>query len=283
MAGQARGRCWEGGPVDVEFRIPGTTEPEIRVRRSGFGNLHVLVDGAPAKRRRSRTLSYDIPLADGSVKELRLKGQWTGLKAVVDGVETPLEPPLAGYLRILTFLPVALVVLGPLLGALVGVGAAAINARLARRPMRAPIKIAAMLGVSALALGTFLVATFAIAPIPSLETGRCVNGIREGAEVTTQTTRSVDCGKPHDNEVVGTIQYTGQSGYRKDVLEPFAQTACLEAFAAYVGVDFQVSTLEMIVVTPTDLTWAKGDREIACVVLAGGGGQLTGSVKGTAR
>ncbi len=67
--------------MNTSFRIPGTTEPEITVRRNALGNIKVLVDGAPARRNRMRNLSYDIPLADGTVTELRLTGQWTNLKA----------------------------------------------------------------------------------------------------------------------------------------------------------------------------------------------------------
>jgi hypothetical protein len=266
----------------MSFRIPGTTEPEITVRRSALGNLAVLVNGVPAKRRHRRALSYDIPMSDGSVKELALKGQWTGLKAVVDGSELPLEPPMPPYVVILIFLPLVLVVLGGLIGALIAVGAAAINARLARGPMRSPIKVASMLAVTGVSVMLFLGAAIAIAPVPTLEAGTCVNGIREGSTVTTATTRSVDCSRPHDNEVVGSVRYAGEGAFPgQDTLLSFAETACLEAFGSYVGVDFQTSSLDMILVTPLELTWAKGDRQINCVVLAGDGGRLTGSVKGT--
>src|ERR1044072_4844093 len=125
-----------GPPMDISFRMPETTEPEITVRRSALGNLTVLVDGVPAKRRKGRSLTYDTPLSDGSVAELQLKGQWTGLKAIVNGRELPLEPPVPRPLVILIFLPLVLVLVGGLIGALIAVGASAINARLARLPMR---------------------------------------------------------------------------------------------------------------------------------------------------
>ena len=35
--------------MDLPFRMPGTAEPEITVRRSTFGGLTLLVDGAPVK------------------------------------------------------------------------------------------------------------------------------------------------------------------------------------------------------------------------------------------
>lgn len=270
--------------MDITFQIPGTTEPNITVRRSALGNLKVLVDGAPAKRHSRRTLRYDIPRSDGTVTELRLTGQWTGLKAIVDGVETPLEPPVPRYAVILTFLPLALVLLGGLIGALFGVAAAAINAGLSRRQMRWPIKVAAMVGVGAISVALYLGVAFAIAPIPSLDTGSCVNGISVGSTVTAGTTREIDCAKPHDNEVIGSIRYTGGVAFPgQDDLLAFAEAPCVEAFGTYVGIDFQSSRLDMIIVTPTDLTWAKGDRLLSCVVVAGDGTKLTASVKGSAR
>jgi hypothetical protein len=270
--------------VDISFRIPGTTEPEITVRRSALGSIKVFVDGTPARRRHRRRLSYDIPLSDGTVTELRLTGQWTNLKADINGVQTVLEPPVPRFAVILTFLPLALVLLGGLIGGLIGVGAAAINGRLARRQMPLPIKVISMLGVIALSVALYLGAAFAIAPIPTLETGTCVNGIRPSADMTASATRPVDCTKPHDNEVVGTLRHDGQGGYPGTAaLETFAAAGCIAAFNAYVGGDFQSSTLQMLPFMPDELSWAKGARDISCVVLAGDGTQLTGSVKGTAR
>jgi hypothetical protein len=270
--------------VDGSFRIPGTSEPEITVRRTALGNIKVLVDGTPARRRHGRTLSYDIPLADGTVTELRLTGQWTNLKAVVNGVQTVLEPPMPRYAIILTFLPLVLVLVGGLIGALFAVGAAAINARLARRQLRLPIKVASMLGVTALSVALYFGVAFAIAPIPTLDTGSCVNGIRPSADMTVTASATVDCATPHDNEVVGTVRYDGQGGYPGGAaLETFAEAGCIAAFNTYVGGDFQSSTLQMLPLVPDELSWADGFRDISCVVLAADGTKLTGSVKGTAR
>jgi len=270
--------------MNTSFRIPGTTEPEILVRRNALGNIKVLVDGAPARRNRMRTLSYDIPLADGTVTELRLTGQWTNLKAEVNGAQLVLEPPVPRYAVILSFLPFVLVLLGGLIGALFAVGAAAINGRLARLQIRWPIKVASMLGVTALSIALYVGFAFAIAPIPTLETGRCMNGMRPGANVTASTLRPVDCATPHDNEVVGTIRHDGQGGYPgAAAVETFAEPRCIAAFNAYVGGDFQTSTLQMFPFIPDEVTWAKGARDINCVVFAADGSKLTGSVKGTAR
>lgn len=270
--------------MEIPFKIPGTTEPAITIRRTALGNISVLVDGQPAKRRRWRGLSWDIPLADGSVTELRLTGQWTGLKAIVNGVETALEPRLPRFVLILMFLPLGLALIGGLTGALVGLGASAIIARVARRTLSWPVKVAVMLGVTGLAVALYLGVAIAITPLPNLTTGSCTNGIHEGADLSAADIRPVDCAIAHENEVVASVPYTGSGAYPGvDALAAAAETACLQGFASYVGVDFQASTLEMILVTPTDLSWLKGDREIDCVVYAAGGAKLTESVKGSAR
>jgi len=102
--------------------------------------------------------------------------------------------------------------------------------------------------------------------------------------VTTANTRAVECASPHDNEVIGAIRYEGQDAFPgAAALQSYAETACIRAFGTYVGIDFQTSSLNMMPVLPTDLTWAKGDRQVVCVVLAADGSKLTGSVEGTAR
>ena len=270
--------------MDIPFLIPGTTEPAITIRRHALGNISVLIDGQPAKRRKGRTLSYDIPLADGSVTEFRLTGQWTGLKAVVNGVETALEPRIPRFAIVLMFLPLALALVGGLIGALLGLGAAAINARVARSPMRWPLKVVAMLGTTILGAGLYLAVAIAITPLPTLTTGSCMNGIREGANPTFADIRPVDCAVAHDNEVIASFPYTGDGAHPgQPALLAFAVTPCIQAFAGYVGIEFEASSLDMIVVAPTDVTWAKGDRQISCVAFEMTGAKLTGSVRGTAR
>ena len=267
--------------MDLPFRIPGTTGPDILVRRSALGSLQVLVDGVPVKGHRGR---YPIQLPDGTGKELRLTGQWTGLKAVVDGVETPLEPPIPKYLLVLIFLPLGLVVLGGLIGGAFGGLGAAINTGVARLSLPTAGKVIAMLGVTVLAAALYVVAAVAfrsaIAPIATLDVGTCVNGVAEGQVIDSLA--PVSCATPHDNEVVGSATHPDAATYPgQAALETFASTPCIAAFNAYVGSDFQTSSLAMLPIVPTETTWARGDRAITCVVLSNDGTKLTSSVKGS--
>jgi hypothetical protein len=269
--------------MDLPLRIPGTSGPEIIVRRSALGGLQVVVDGIPVKGRRGR---YPIQLSDGSVKELRLTGKWTGLKAVVDGVETPLETPIPRYLLVLIFLPLILLPIGGLIGGAFGGLAAAINTGAARFRMPTAGKVIAMLGVTALAVALYVVTAVAfrtaIDPVATLDVGACVNGVAEGQVITAID--PVSCTAPHDNEIVGSATYPdGPAHPGQAALETFAATPCVAAFNAYVGGDFQTSSLAMLPIVPTEATWAKGDRAITCVVLTHDGSKLTTSVKGTSR
>jgi hypothetical protein len=268
--------------MDLPFRIPSTTGPDIVVRRSALGSLQVLVDGIPVKGKRGR---YPIQLSDGTGKELRLTGQWTGLKAVVDGVETPLEAPIPKYLLVLIFLPLALVILGGLIGGAFGGLGAAINTGVARLSLPTAGKVIAMLGVTVLAAALYVVTAVAfrsaIAPNATLDVGACVNGVAEGQVITTSLD-PVPCTTPHDNEVVGSATHPDATAYPgQAALETFAATPCIAAFNAYVGGDFQTSSLAMLPIVPTESTWAKGDRAITCVVLTNDGSKLTSSVKGS--
>jgi Septum formation len=270
--------------MSTTFRIPGTTGPEINVGRSLLGSVQVLVDGRKAERKKLKGLVYDIHMPDGTSKELRLTGQWTGFTAVVDGQEVEIERKLRPWEVVLTFLPLILAALGGLVGALFAIGGAAINARIARAGLRPPIRAAGMVGVTLVTAGLFFGTLVLIAPLPRLAVGTCVNGVHEGATLTMAVTRPVDCAGPHENEVIGSVDYTSSTGFPGDAaLLPFASTNCLAVFASYVGISFQESSLDMIPIVPTQVSWAKGDRTVVCVVLATDRGSLTGSVSGTAK
>jgi Septum formation len=268
--------------VDFAYRIPGTTEPEITISRSALGNVSVRVAGQKVKRR-GRGMRYEIPLADGTTTELEVTGQWRGLKAKVNGVETALEPPVSPIYVALIFLPLALVI-GGLIGGVVGLFASMANMIISRRRLAGPLKLAAMVLVAALGVGAYFAIGFAIAPVPKLAMGDCVNGVHAGVELSASNFRSVDCAASHDNEVVGLVAHHGTGAYPgMQPLFDFAQVPCRAAFESYVGLSFDASVLGMTLVVPSDLTWIKGDRTIACVAGTLDGSQLTGSVRGTAR
>lgn len=273
--------------MEFPFRIPGTTEPEITISRSALGNVSVRVGDQKVKRR-GLGMRFDIPLPDGTTTELEVVGRWSGLKAKVNGVETPLEPPVSPIYVLLIFLPLALVFIGGLIGGVIGVVASMANLVLSRRRMFGPIKLGAMVLVVAVGVGAYLAVAFVLAPLPSTAIGDCMNAhyreVQAGAVLDPRNLRPVNCATAHENEVVGLVTYTGDGAFPGiPALSDFAVAPCVAAFETYVGISFQASALDMFPLTPSDGTWVKGHRTIACVVVTLDGSMVTGSVRGTAR
>jgi len=268
--------------VDVDYRLPGTDEPAITIGRRALGGIRVRVDGVALRGRRS---VYQVPGADGEVHLLRVTGAWTGLRAIAGGADTALEPPVPLWARILTFLPLMLVV-GGLVGATLGVIGAALNGVIGRSPLRLPARVVAMLLVTVLAtagwLGVGALLTGVGSARVSYATGTCLEGITATTDLVSQAPRSVDCGTAHDGEVVGTFNLDAAAVYPGDTgLQAAAGQGCPPLFAAYVGIDFTASRLDILPVVPTQVAWQAGTREISCVAVTTDGSKLTGSVKGT--
>ena len=271
--------------MDISFRIPGTDGPDIVVRRSFLGSMSLLVDGASLKRASRRRLDWEVPLRDGTTARVEIVGQLTGLRARVNGEEIALETRIPRWQALVSLLPLLLIAFGGIfVGGALGLVGASINSILVRRIRSTPLRVAALLGVTVLAGGAYLATAFVVLPVQHLEVGTCVDGIREDVALSASSFRAVDCAKPHDDEVVGSTTFAGSGSYPGQAsLWASAEAPCITAFEAYVGGSFDTSSLMMIPIIPSDVTWLKGDRTIACVALAASGAKLTGSVRGTGR
>jgi hypothetical protein len=204
----------------------------------------------------------------------------------VASASTPPKPAVPRALMVLAAVPLLLVALGGLLGALIGGVAAALNMVVARTRLGVPARVAAMLGLTVVAVVVYIAVVIAltvtITSVETLKAGTCLNGIHPGATVTANVTKPVDCGTTHDDEIVGVVSYTGAGAYPgQAAVESFAEAPCVSAFGTYVGIDFASSNLDMMTITPSELTWARGDRQISCVAITRDGNQLIGSVKGS--
>jgi hypothetical protein len=280
MPGSAREK---GDRLDTTFRIPDTDGPDITIRTSWLGVIKVLANGVPVRRSSRRKMVFAVPMTDGTSTELQIGGQLTGLTATVNGTVIPLQRRLARWEVVLVFAPLVLVLGGLLGGVFAAIGAGA-NTQVVRRIRSMPVRIGVMLGTTVAVVGLYLATLVAIAPVPRLEVGTCVNGVTDGTDITLDSSHAVNCNSAHDHEVVGETRYRGNGPFPgNEALGSFAQTPCIAAFRSYVGIDFGASTLDMALILPTDLTWAKGDRLISCVVVSRDGTPLTGSVRGTAR
>ncbi|HET9075891.1 MAG TPA: septum formation family protein [Acidimicrobiales bacterium] len=89
----------------------------------------------------------------------------------------------------------------------------------------------------------------------------------------------VSCREPHTEEVYALAQdKSGQTYPGTTALQKFADGACLQSFAGYVGDDYRDSSLFYTYLLPSVRSWAAGDHTVDCVVTTTGR-SLTRSVK----
>lgn len=95
----------------------------------------------------------------------------------------------------------------------------------------------------------------------------------------------VDCAEPHYYEVYETTSLpdTADSAYPGDEkMQVAADAACYDAFADFVGVEYDDSLLDYWYLSPTESSWASGDRSVLCSVYdpdATTAGTLEGSAR----
>lgn len=113
-----------------------------------------------------------------------------------------------------------------------------------------------------------------------LRPGECMNPPRT-VEAAISTVATVPCSSPHTEEVYAlVVDHAGSNYPGSDALVHFANAACLQRFAGYVGVDYQYSQLYYTYLLPSVRSWASGDRSVVCVVTTTGQ-RLTRSVEGS--
>lgn len=149
----------------------------------------------------------------------------------------------------------------------------------APQPTSAPARRVNFGRIVAIVVGIFVIGSVLINFFDSSKTvdeiaiGDCMD-IPEGDEFSTID--PIDCAEPHDLEVYAVLDIATQSSefavtapYPGD--NPLYEAAleyCLEPFEAYVGSEYELSTLWIDAFTPTVEGWEEfDDREIQCVLL----------------
>jgi hypothetical protein len=97
----------------------------------------------------------------------------------------------------------------------------------------------------------------------------------------------VPCTQPHTQEAYAVVSYKSPSAeattdYPGDTaLKQFADGACAQRFADYVGIDYQDSSLFFTYLVPSARSWQQADdRHVICFITTTGG-LLHKSVKGS--
>lgn len=108
-------------------------------------------------------------------------------------------------------------------------------------------------------------------------------GVCFDPEASIAKAAEIDCATPHPAEIVGVDLMTHDAYPGDSDADSAAIDFCYSAFADYVGVDYDSSSLDMRYLYPDESSWTLGDRQIVCWVEAVEGELLdAGSVRGTA-
>ena len=120
----------------------------------------------------------------------------------------------------------------------------------------------------------------------TIRLGDCFNdtgalGADEAGEISSLP--GVPCSDPHDNEVYAVFDVSFDAFPGEDRMADAAFEQCLGRFAAFVGVDYESSVLDITALYPSSQSWdVQDDREVVCAVFEMNGEKLTGSAKDSA-
>lgn len=124
------------------------------------------------------------------------------------------------------------------------------------------------------------VSVFDVAP------GDCLVAPEE-VEAQLDSLQRVPCDEPHGLEFYASVPFRAAEGEDgstypgNEELTTFAQSACAQEFAPYVGLDYRDSSLYFTYLLPSARSWEQSeDRNILCFVTTAGE-QLTASAEGS--
>lgn len=146
-------------PPAVTISIPGFARQKVEVIPPGFfKGLQLLVDGQPAPRGERRG-EYLLTDDKGQTVKARFRNQAFGLdypQLMVGRQMINIVEPLKWYWWVLVALPFLLVTFGAALGGLIGIIAVWINVRLLRQSWHWAARLGAILGITLLAMGLWV-------------------------------------------------------------------------------------------------------------------------------
>lgn len=90
----------------------------------------------------------------------------------------------------------------------------------------------------------------------------------------------VPCSEPHDNEAYAVFDISLTDYPDDEAMGRLAHDSCVDRFDAFVGMDYESSSLDVISMYPTVESWQQNDREVVCAVYDMEENKLVGSVEG---
>jgi len=114
-----------------------------------------------------------------------------------------------------------------------------------------------------------------------LKVGDCLADFQDATELSS--IEASPCDEPHSDEIyaAGAIPDGAEFPGAK-AIEAAAEDICLAEYAAFVGLPYDESVLDIGYLTPTEDSWADGDREVLCTIFDPLE-EVTGSLRGAKR
>ena len=121
------------------------------------------------------------------------------------------------------------------------------------------------------------------ASVPELQTGDCFNDPEPDQLDAIDEVEVLPCDQPHDNEIFYSFTLAEGAMPAQDEIFDLSASQCLPAFDAFVGIEFELSEMDVFPLTPTVEQWDAGHRTIHCVLFNLDLSELVGSARGAAR
>lgn len=117
--------------------------------------------------------------------------------------------------------------------------------------------------------------------VPTADVGDCLDMAELEGQISEIPT--VDCSAEHDGQVFHIFDVEDADSYPGgQAVDTEAQEGCIAQFAAFVGADYQASTLEVAWIPPSSESWEAGDdREVICILTPVDGSTATESWEGS--
>lgn len=115
-----------------------------------------------------------------------------------------------------------------------------------------------------------------------LAVGDCFDDDPDAGDAVSSVA-TVDCGKPHDNEIYFEYSMTDAAFPGREATTQSAAERCIAEFEGFVGLSYPESDLDIFPITPTLESWGEGDRVVFCALYALDLSKLTGSMRGANR
>ena len=116
--------------------------------------------------------------------------------------------------------------------------------------------------------------------VTELRVGDCFNSDEE-AEIAEVD--GVPCDEAHEYEIFAVDTYQADALPGDAQMEAVFLSVCNEPFQAYVGAPYASSEIYAKMITPSEDSWADGDRTFMCVLYDPENDQLTESMRGAER